>query len=110
MVKEEKQRYVLFKIMNLFNIEFDQKDFLREIWRSIWRFFGLKGANKIGLWLLELDLIHSYGILRCTNSTKELLITALTFVREINHTKIILSPIKTSGTLKSIKKFIKKKN
>ena len=106
MVKIERQRYIYFKIIKEDSSFFNQNDFLKSVWQSIWRYFGMKEANKIGLWLLELDLDERFGIIRCTNKTKEELISALTFVREINGKRIIISPIKTSGTIRSLKKKI----
>jgi RNase P/RNase MRP subunit POP5 len=64
----------------------------------------MKEANKIGLWLVELNLQESYGIIRFSHETKETIITALTMIQEINGKRIILSPVKTSGTLKTLKK------
>jgi RNase P/RNase MRP subunit POP5 len=63
----------------------------------------MKGANKIGLWLVELDLKDNFGIIRCSHETKEIIISALTLIQEINGNRVILSPIKTSGTIKSLK-------
>lgn len=70
----------------------------------------MKEANKIGLWLIELNLDECYGILRCSHNTKETLITALSLVREINGINVILTPFKTAGTIRSLKDKIKKKN
>ena len=81
-----------------------QNSLLNSIWQSIWRYFGLKEANKIGLWLIELNIDEEYGIIRCSHQTKETIISALSLVREINGIKVILSPIKTSGTIRSIKR------
>ena len=64
----------------------------------------MREANKIGLWLSELNLEEGYGIIRCSHHTKEIIISALTLIKEINGIKVILSPIKTSGTINSIKK------
>lgn len=61
-------------------------------------------ANKIGLWLVELNNDENYGIIRCSHETKETVITAMTMIKEIDRKKIILSPVKTSGTIKSILK------
>ena len=80
-----------------------QNSLLKSIWHSIWRYFGLKEANKIGLWLVELNIDKEYGIIRFSHQTKETIISALSFVREIDGIKVILSPIKTSGTIRSIK-------
>jgi len=64
----------------------------------------LKEANKIGLWLIELNLEENYGIIRCTHQTKEILISSLTLVQEINGIRVILVPKKTSGTIRTLKK------
>ena len=63
----------------------------------------MKGANKIGLWLVEFNPKENYGIVRCSHETKEIIITALTLIQEINGTRVIISPVKTSGTIKSLK-------
>lgn len=77
---------------------------MKAIWQSIWRYFGLKEANKTGLWLVEIDLGEGYGIIKCSHQTKELVISALTLITEISSEKIIFSPIKTSGTIRSLDK------
>ncbi|KKM07270.1 hypothetical protein LCGC14_1735590 [marine sediment metagenome] len=64
----------------------------------------MKEANKIGLWLSELNWEEGYGIIRCSHQTKEIIISALALVKDINGLKVVLSPIKTSGTINSIKK------
>jgi len=66
----------------------------------------MKGANKIGLWLVELDLEKNYGIIRCSHETKEIIISAITLIRDINGKRVIFSPLRTSGTIKSIKKHL----
>lgn len=104
MIRKERQRYISFRIIKESKIDLTQNSLLKSIWQSIWRYFGLKEANKIGLWLIELNLDEEYGIIRCSHQTKETIISALSLVKEINGTKVILSPIKTSGTIKSIKK------
>ena len=83
-MKKERQRYILFKIFRENNGMFDQKILLKVIWQSIWRYFGLKEANKIGLWLVEFDLKNNYGIIRCSHQTKEVIISALTLITEIS--------------------------
>ncbi|MFX0033235.1 MAG: Rpp14/Pop5 family protein [Candidatus Hodarchaeota archaeon] len=103
-MKKDRQRYILFLIIKEYENKIDQKAILKAFWYSIWRYFGLKEANKIGLWLIELDLENHYGIIRCSHQTKEFIISALTLITEIDSKKIIFSPIKTSGTIKKLKK------
>ncbi|MFX1387979.1 MAG: Rpp14/Pop5 family protein [Promethearchaeota archaeon] len=95
-----------FKIIKESKINLTQNLLLKSIWQSIWRYFGLKEANKIGLWLMELNLDENIGILRCSHKTKETIISALSLVKEINGNRVILSPFKTSGTIRSLKKGI----
>jgi len=103
-VKKERQRYILFKIIGDNTVSFEKREFLDSLWNSIWRYFGMKEANKIGLWLLELDLEKNYGILRCSHNTKEIMISALSLIKEVAGKRVILSPVKTTGTIKTIKK------
>lgn len=53
---------------------------------------------------MELNLDEDYGIIRCSHHTKETIMSALSLVKEINGTRVILSPFKTSGTIRSLKK------
>ncbi len=106
MTIKERQRYIIFKIIIESDMFLDQNIILKSIWQSIWRYFGMKEANKIGLWLVDLNLTENYAIIRFSHETKEVIITALTLVQEINGKRIIFSPLKTSGTIKSLKKKI----
>ncbi len=64
----------------------------------------MKAANKIGLWLLEYNLEEDIGILRCSHKTKEKIISSLTLIKQINGENLIVSPVKTAGSIKAIKK------
>ena len=102
----ERQRYILFKIIKDDNSNLNKKLFLNSLWHSIWKYFGMKEANKIGLWLIELNTLRNYGIIRCSHITKEIVISALTMIREISDERVIFTPIKTSGTLKKIRTYL----
>lgn len=54
---------------------------------------------------MEYNLEAGYGIIRSSHNTKEIIISALTLINEISNKNVILSPIKTSGTIKVIKKW-----
>ena len=75
---------------------------LNSIWTSLWKYFGLKEASKVGLWLVDINFLEGFGIIRCSHQTKEIVISALTLITEISGNKIVFSPIKTSGTIRSI--------
>ncbi len=80
----------------------NKQDILNSIWASLWKYFGLKEASRVGLWLVDINFLEGFGIIRCSHQTKEIVISALTLITEISGNKIILSPIKTSGTIRSI--------
>ena len=102
MVKSERQRYILFKVISEHNTHLNKQVILNSIWASLWKYFGLKEASKVGLWLVDINFLEGFGIIRCSHQTKEIVISALTLITEISGNKIVISPIKTSGTIRSI--------
>ena len=80
----------------------NNQEILNSIWASLWKYFGLKEASRVGLWLVDINFLEGFGIIRCSHQTKEIVISALTLITEISGNKIVLSPIKTSGTIRRI--------
>ena len=105
MVRSERNRYILFRVVKEDNLSFEPRDLLNSIWKSIWKFFGMKEANKVGLWLIHYDTEKDLGLIRCSHHTKELIISALALTNKISGNSVIISPIRTSGTIKNIKEF-----
>ena len=70
---------------------------------SIWKYFGLKEASRVGLWLIEINFIDGFGVVQCSHWTKEIVMSALTLITEISGNIVVISPIKTSGTIRGIK-------
>ena len=84
------------------NTPLNKKEILNSIWTSLWKYFGLKEASRVGLWLVDINFLEGFGIIRSSHLTKEIVISALTLITEISGNKIVLSPIKTSGTIRRI--------
>ena len=103
-VKKERHRYILFKLIKAEDCVLSQKDILNSVWASIWKYFGLKEASKVGLWLFDINFVEGFGIIRCSHQTKEVIMTALTLITEISGNVVVISPIRTSGTIRKIKK------
>lgn len=102
----QRQRYVLFEYLHFDpKVEITEKDVIRAIWKTLTLLFGEYVAYKTGLWLIEFDPTHKYGIIRCNNITKEQLISSLAFIYEIRNSRVIFHSLKTSGTIKKIKEF-----
>ena len=87
-------------------IEFNEKILINLIWRSISRYFGIKETSNTGLWLIELNQIEHWGILRFDHTSKENVISSLGMIRFLKNSRISLYPVKTSGTIKKIKKYL----
>jgi len=88
--------------MSEHNTPLYKQGILNSIWASLWKYFGLKEASRVGLWLVDFNFLEGFGIIRCSHHTKEIVISALTLITEISGNRIVLSPIKTSGTIRSI--------
>ncbi len=107
-MKKNKQRYILFTLITGKTEIIELEEIQKTLWQSIWRFFGIKIANRIGLWIIEYDKIKKRGIIRFFDGSQiHIMITALTMIKTINNKKVIINPIKTSGTIKAIKKLLR---
>lgn len=106
-MKFERQRYILFYYIVEKDIIIDGKSIINLIWKNLFRYFGIKETSKIGLWLIELNLEERWGILRFAHTSKEIVITSLGMIRYLQNSRLSIYPIKTSGTIKKIKKILK---
>ncbi len=103
MVKHERNRYILFTLLNERYHRYNKRDLITVIWKVIWKYYGLRAVNKMGLWIITLNTDKNYGIIKFSHNNKELIISALSLVQEIKEKRVIITPIKTSGTIKRIK-------
>lgn len=99
-MKQIRQRYILFEILTPQNQSLEQETILKIIWKSLLDFFGEQQTYHAGLWLIRYDPQARIGILRCDHISKLQVITAMAFIREINHIPILIHTRKTSGTIK----------
>ena len=106
-MKYKRQRYLLFYyILEKEKIEFNEKILINLIWRSISRYFGIKETSNTGLWIVELNPMEHWGILRFVHTSKENVISSLGMIRFLKDSRFSIYPVKTSGTIKKIKKFL----
>lgn len=97
----ERQRYILFEYISLDSTEyFNEKEMTRAIWSSMVKLFGDYPSYKSGLWMVEFNSDLKWGIIRCTNKTKEMVISAIAFTNEVKSNRIIFHTIRTSGTIR----------
>ncbi|MGI6589947.1 MAG: Rpp14/Pop5 family protein [Candidatus Iainarchaeum sp.] len=100
--KRERKRYVLFEILNA---EVNEKDFYFGFWIELLSFFGSKGLAEINPKIVLFK--ENKVIIKCKRGKETELIGGTALVDKIRNKKIILNPLLTSGTIKTLKEFAK---
>ncbi len=104
----QRQRYLLFEYFLIDpDTQLKEKEIIQTIWITLTKLFGEYNAYKTGLWMTEFDPDDHWGILRCNNITDKKVVASLAFIRQIKNVSVIFHTIKTSGTIKKIKKIQK---
>ncbi len=73
------------------------------LWQELLSLFGESGIADTRLYLNEYDDEEGIGILQCNAVYLEQVIQAAILIRAIDGTPVSFEPLKTSGTLKSLK-------
>ena len=100
--KREHKRYVLLEILNS---EVGEKDFYFGFWIDLLSFFGSKGLAEINPKVVLFK--GNKAIIKCKRGKENELIAGTAFIEKIKNKKIIINPLLTSGTIKTLKEFAK---
>lgn len=100
--KRERKRYVLFEILNA---DVSEKDFYFGFWIELLSFFGSKGLAEINPKVVLFK--ENKVIIKCNRGKETDLIGGTALVDKIRNKKIILNPLFTSGTIRTLKEFAK---
>jgi RNase P/RNase MRP subunit POP5 len=100
--KRERKRYVLFEILNA---DVSEKDFYFGFWIELLSFFGSKGLAEINPKVVLFK--ENKVIIKCNRGKETDLIGGTALVDKIRNKKIILNPLLTSGTIRTLKEFAK---
>ena len=106
MLKKIRKRYVLYKVLTE-KEEVDKNNIQKLIAKSIYNLFGLKGLIEVSPKNILYDSSSKLGIIQCNHFSINKLFSALMIINENN--KIVIDPIKTSGLLSRVIKYIKEK-
>jgi len=74
------------------------------VWNAVLRLFGEYGASQTNLALIEYDQEKSWGIIRCSHRTVEMVRASIASVTEINEKSVAIHVLRVSGTLKALKR------
>jgi RNase P/RNase MRP subunit POP5 len=106
MLRKIRKRYVLYKVLTG-KEEINGNDIQKLIVKSIHNLFGLKGLIEVSPKNILYDSSSKLGIIQCNHFSINKLFSALMIINENN--KIVIDPIKTSGLLSRVIKYIKEK-
>jgi RNase P/RNase MRP subunit POP5 len=96
--KRERKRYILLEVLNA---EIPEKDFYFGFWIELLSFFGSKGLAEINPRLVFYK--NNKAIIKCNRGKETELIAGLAFIQKIRNKRIIILPLLTSGTMKTLK-------
>ena len=100
--KRERKRYILFEVLNG---EVAEKDFYFGFWIDLLSFFGSKGLAEINPKIVLFK--SNKAIIKCKRGKELELIAGTAFIEKIKNKKIIINPLLTSGTVKTLKEYAK---
>ncbi len=106
MLRKIRKRYVLYKVLTE-KEGINGNDIQKLIVKSIHNLFGLKGLIEVSPKNILYDSSSKLGIIQCNHFSINKLFSALMIINENN--KIVIDPIKTSGLLSRVIKYIKEK-
>jgi len=101
LVKEERNRYIVFKLYS--NDDIPLESLVKDIWRNLLTIYGEYGASKTNFWLIEYDERAKKGIVRCTHTTVNMMRIVLAFINRIAETPVMVKILGVSGTIKTAK-------
>jgi ribonuclease P/MRP protein subunit POP5 len=99
-----RKRYIVFQVIS--KKSFDQRtveDALRRAFRSLYGFKGLLQADPR---LVYYDEKLNRGVIRIPHTYKYQTLAVLHTIREIDKDKVIILPVKTTGTIKKAREIV----
>ncbi len=100
--KRERKRYILLEVLNA---DVNEKDFYFGFWIDLLSFFGSKGLAEINPRIVLFK--GNKAIIKCKRGRELELIAGTAFIEKIRNKKVIINPLLTSGTIKTLKDFAK---
>ncbi len=108
--KLERQRYILFEILQIENKKIEEKIVMDNLWKQLSKFYGEVGSSRIGLYLIEFNSEKNIGIIRCNQSSLSAVRAMMSTITSLEKIKVVFHVLKVSGTLKNLIAIQKKKS
>lgn len=102
-MKMTRRRYLSFHLHSE-NSTLDDKQLSTAIWKNLLSLYGEVSAADSKLYLVEFDEKSGAGILQCTATSLDNVITSAVLIGSIGKSLVSFEPKKTSGTIKALKR------
>ena len=102
-MKMTRRRYLSF-LLHSDGFAVDDKKISSAIWKNLLSLYGEVSAANSKLYLVEFDEKSGAGILQCTASSLDEVITSAVLIGSIEKIQVSFEPKKTSGTIKGLKR------
>ena len=100
-MKKSRRRYLLFHLHRE-GQPVSGKHLSMTLWKSLLSLYGEVHAADSKLYLLDFDEQSGVGVLQCSGSALQEIITAAVVISAIEQTSVSFEPKKTSGTIKGL--------
>jgi len=105
-LKRIKRRYLALQIESKSSLQ--HMSLINAIWGSINKLYGEYGASQTNLSLINYDSENKQAIIRTNLSTLNIVRSSLVAINSIAGSSVSLHVLSISGTIKALKKSIKK--
>ncbi|MFW9925994.1 MAG: Rpp14/Pop5 family protein [Candidatus Thorarchaeota archaeon] len=100
-MKKNSRRYLSFHLHSDTPVD-DEKQLSNAIWKNLLSLYGEIDAADSKLYLVSFDCEEGKGILQCTSSSLERVITSAVLIGSVGNSLISFEPKRTSGTIKGL--------
>lgn len=101
-MKRSRRRYMSFHLHRDGPIIDDEKQLSNAIWNNLLSLYGEISAADSKLYLVSFDCETGKGVLQCTLSSLEKVITSAVLIGSIGKSLVSFEPKRTSGTIKGL--------
>ncbi len=102
--KKRRKRYLVFRVISEKRIVFDEIE--KTIKRTMSNLYGAPSIKESMLSLVYYNEATGYGILRMDSEWKNRVIASFGFARSYMDKKLLIIPIRSTGTIKRAKNFL----
>ena len=100
-MKKSRRRYLLFHLHRE-GQPVSGKHLGMALWKSLLSLYGEVHAADSKLYLLDFDEDTGVGVLQCSGSALQQIITAAVVINAVEQTSVSFEPKRTSGTIKGL--------